>query len=187
MANIRIDLGAYVVHGQTVTFRSPADCSQVDGLVIYYPNSTKSEPEYYTFVDAHGNNVKGVSLFSGDVLVKVILDTETNRAFVQNADTNAYIEKTFVKKSTPFIVTVSGSWTEDATNGGYYKTVGVEGILESDTTLVDVVLGDNLEENEKSVAAWACVTRVTTHDNHVKLWANINPPNDEFTIQLKVV
>jgi hypothetical protein len=47
----------------------------------------------FLFADAHGNNVGSVDLFASDVLVKVILDTELNRAYVQNADTNKYLEE----------------------------------------------------------------------------------------------
>ncbi len=92
MANIRIDLEATVVNGQTLTFRSPADCSQVTGLIIYYPVGDTTTSKTFQFADAHGNNVGSVSLFAEDVLVKVILDTDAGKAYVQNADTNAYLE-----------------------------------------------------------------------------------------------
>lgn len=97
--NIRIDLGSPVYSGQTLTFKSPADCSAVTGLIVYYPENSSPVSKTFQFADAHGNNVGSVSLFAENVLVKVILDTELNRAYVQNADTNAYIEGTFLKKS----------------------------------------------------------------------------------------
>jgi hypothetical protein len=92
MANIRIDLEATVVNGQALTFKSPADCSQVTGLIIYYPVGDTTTSKTFQFADAHGNNVGSVSLFAEDVLVKVILDTDAGKAYVQNADTNAYLE-----------------------------------------------------------------------------------------------
>lgn len=97
MANIRIDLQAPVVNGQTLTFKSPVDCSQITGLIVYYP---VSQSTIFQFADAHGNNVGDIDhLFAADVLVKVILDTELNRAYVQNADTNAYLENRLGGKS----------------------------------------------------------------------------------------
>lgn len=95
MSNIRLDLGSPVYDGQTLTFKSPADCSQVTGLIVYYPENDSTVSKTFQFADAHGNNVGSVSLFAENVLVKVILDTELNRAYVQNADTNAYLEGKF--------------------------------------------------------------------------------------------
>jgi lysophospholipase L1-like esterase len=66
----------------------------VTGLIIYH-NGGKTE---FAFADAHGNNVGDIDhLFAENAVVKVILDVTTSMAFVQNADTNAYIERTFVK------------------------------------------------------------------------------------------
>lgn len=98
MATIRLDLDGAVIHGQALTFRSPADCSQVDGLIVYYPEGDATTSKTFEFADAHGNNVGSIDLFAADVLVKVILDTEKNRAYVQNADTNAYLEAQFAQR-----------------------------------------------------------------------------------------
>ena len=92
--NIRVDLKTNIADGSEVVFRSPADCSQVTGLVIYHTGG-KTE---FAFADAHGNNVGDIDhLFAENAVVKVILDVTAGMAFVQNADTNAYIERTFVK------------------------------------------------------------------------------------------
>lgn len=92
--NIRVNLNTNIADGSEVVFRSPADCSQVTGLVIYH-NGGKTE---FAFADAHGNNVGDIDhLFAENAVVKVILDVTASMAFVQNADTNAYIERTFVK------------------------------------------------------------------------------------------
>lgn len=92
--NIRVDLNTNIADGSEVVFRSPADCSQVTGLAIYH-HGGKTE---FSFADAHGNNVGDIDhLFAENAVVKVILDVTAGMAFVQNADTNAYIERTFVK------------------------------------------------------------------------------------------
>lgn len=92
MPNIRIDSTVPIINGQTITFRSPADCSQVTGLIVYYPEGNGTTSKTFQFADAHGNNVGNIHLFAENVLVKVILDTDMGRAYVQNADTNAYLE-----------------------------------------------------------------------------------------------
>lgn len=92
--NIRVDLNTPIKDGTEVVFRSPVDCSQITGLIVYhkgYDGSTVSTE--FALADAHGNNVGDIDhLFAENVVVKVILDLSTSMAFVQNADTNAYLE-----------------------------------------------------------------------------------------------
>ena len=97
MANIRIDSPVQVFNGQALTFKSPADCSQITGLRVYYPEGNGTASKDFQFADAHGNNVGDIDLFAEDVLVKVILDVDASRAYVQNADTNAYLEGRFAR------------------------------------------------------------------------------------------
>ncbi|MBR5794537.1 MAG: hypothetical protein IKY26_00155 [Erysipelotrichaceae bacterium] len=85
------------------------------------------------------------------------------------------------------IVTIDTSWTEDTINGGYTKTVAVAGMLATDTPFVDVVLGDNIEANVTALKAWNLVTRITTAENSITLYANGDAPTTAFDIQLKVV
>lgn len=90
--NIRVDLSYPIKDGTEVVFRSPVDCSQVTGLKVYCPDGSQE----FVLADAHGNNVGWIShLFAEDVAVKVILDVTKGMAFVQNADTNAYLEGRF--------------------------------------------------------------------------------------------
>jgi hypothetical protein len=73
---------------------------------VYYGESYTE----FALADAHGNNVGDIDhLFAENVVVKVILDVTNAMAFVQNADTNAYIERTFVK-------TVNGTTPDETGN-----------------------------------------------------------------------
>lgn len=94
---IRIDLGYTVEDGSEIKFKSPVSASATTGLIAYYPDAdgvvVSTE---FAFADAHGNNVGAVDhLFAENAVVKVILDLDTNNAFVQNADTNKYLEDRF--------------------------------------------------------------------------------------------
>lgn len=97
MPKIRIDLEATVLNGQALTFKAPADCSDITGLIIYYPEGNTTTSKNFKFVDAHGVDVGSgtISLFAANALVKVVLDTDSGKAYVQNADTNAYLEGKF--------------------------------------------------------------------------------------------
>lgn len=90
--NVIVDLNTPIKDGTEVVFRSPVDCSQVNGLKVYYLGGSQE----FAFADAHGNNVGDIDhLFAENVAVKVILDVTHGMAFVQNADTNAYLEGRF--------------------------------------------------------------------------------------------
>ena len=97
MSNIRIDVDYTIKDGTEIKFRSPVDCSAITGLIVYYPGADgNTVSKVFTLADAHGNNVGDIDhLFAEDVVVKVILDVTKGMAFVQNADTNAYLEGKF--------------------------------------------------------------------------------------------
>lgn len=99
MANIRVDLNHAPLDGETVTFKAPCDASTITGMVIYYPdgNSTVSKP--FTLTDANGADI-GVldNIFAKDAIVKAILDTDGNKAYIQNPNTNTYLEEKFDSK-----------------------------------------------------------------------------------------
>jgi hypothetical protein len=101
---IVVTIGYSVADGSEVKFRAPVDCSEITRLQVQYIDENK-EPasKTFAFADANGNNVSEINnLFSQGSIVKVILDFDvdidgngTGAAFVQNADTNAYLEGRF--------------------------------------------------------------------------------------------
>ena len=99
MANIRVDLNKTIKDGSAIVFRSPVDCSAITGLVVYYVAEYGAiTSKEFVLADAHGHNVGDIDhLFAENAVVKVILDVTAGMAYVQNADTNAYIERTFIK------------------------------------------------------------------------------------------
>lgn len=96
MANIRVDLNHAPLDGEAVTFKAPCDASEITGLVIYYDGVSKA----FTLTDANGNDI-GVldNIFAEGAIVKAILDTDGNKAFVQNPNTNTYLESKFDTKA----------------------------------------------------------------------------------------
>ena len=89
MANIKLEVGHELVNGLPVTFAAPCNCTEIAGLKVYYPGGSKE----FTFKDAHGNALTGLgNLFSKGAYVKAILDVTGGNAYLQNADTNAYLE-----------------------------------------------------------------------------------------------
>lgn len=97
MANVRVDLKYPIYDGMPVTFKAPCDCTAVTGIIVYYPsndeNASTVVSKAFSFKDAHGTNLSGLgNLFAKDAYVSVILDVNTNSAYIQNANTNSYLE-----------------------------------------------------------------------------------------------
>lgn len=103
MANVRVDLDYPISDGLPLTFIAPCPCSEVEGLTVYYPavvGSTSILSKAFTFKDAHCNDLTGLGdLFNTNAYVKVILNTRDYVAYLQNADTNAYLEGQLDKKA----------------------------------------------------------------------------------------
>ena len=117
--NIRVDLSTSIYDCTEVVFRSPVDCSQVTGLIVYYPDNGNISSQEFMFADAHGNNVGDIDhLFTENAVVKVIIDITTGMAFVQNADTNAYIERTFIKSVNGLTPDENGNVNVEGGSGG---------------------------------------------------------------------
>lgn len=96
MAKITITINGPLMDGHKVTFAAPCDCTEVDGLkVLYIEDGTRSS-KLFTMKDAQGNTLTGLgNLFAKNSYVHAILDTNNNLAYLQNANTNKYIEQRF--------------------------------------------------------------------------------------------
>lgn len=97
MAKIRVNIEHMLVDGMPLTFRAPCVSASADGIKIYYPNeSGVLQAKEFTFKDCHGNALASFdNLFVSGAYVKVILNTTAAEAYIQNADTNAYLEARF--------------------------------------------------------------------------------------------
>ena len=137
MSKARIVLDTPIYDGISLTFKAPCDCSAVDGIIVYYRDLTEETSEQctatFTFKDAHGNTLTGIgNLFSEGAYVKVILDTNNGYAYIQNADTNGYLEEKFVD----YVVEqgTSGIWTYRKWASGLAECFGALDITTAITT-----------------------------------------------------
>ena len=138
--NVRVDLSTPVYDGMEVKFKAPCDAAEVTGLNLYYIKDGVQESQNFAFADANANNVGHIdALFAAGAVVKVILDLETNMAFIQNADTNAYLENRFKE--------IGGG------GGG-----GATEVYAAEYDLVDMVLLSNFGEMESAFLSGKIVT-----------------------------
>jgi hypothetical protein len=122
MAKLRVDLTEPLLNGMDIKFKAPSDCTAVDGLIVYAPdNNGGISSQVFTFKDAHGNTLTGLgNLFAVNVLVKVMVDTETGSAYIQNADTNKYLENKIANAGSKVNLSSSVSSTSTSTAANSY-------------------------------------------------------------------
>ena len=132
MAYIKINTNYPVYDGMPLTFEAPCDCTSVEGLTVTYNNESTS----FVFKDAHGNTLTGVGgLFAKGAYVKVILDTQNGGAYIQNADTNAYLEAKFNQTVT---TTGNGSAYVATVQGISELKAGVSFVMIPHTTSISI-------------------------------------------------
>ena len=108
MAYIKVEVDYPIEDGMSLTLKAPCDCTAVTGLKVYYPVMTESEStttnKVFSFKDAHNNALTSVgNLFTQNAYIKVILDVTNGVAFIQNQDTNKYLEDKFSTLNTSLL------------------------------------------------------------------------------------
>lgn len=96
MAKVKIEYDRPLKDGIPLIFKAPCDCTAVDGIRVYYSHEDGEESQEFTFRDTHGNDLEGLdNLFKAGALVVVHVDIVNGHAYIQNADTNSYLEGRF--------------------------------------------------------------------------------------------
>jgi hypothetical protein len=96
MANIKVESKRPLFDGMAITFKAPCKCNAVEGLTVVYEGVSRN----FFFRDTHGTVLTGIgNLFEEGAYVQAILDTVNGYAYLQNADTNSYLESRFWKES----------------------------------------------------------------------------------------
>lgn len=189
MANIKITLDHDIVDGESVTFKAPCDATEVTGIKVYYKVETEEgstdADKTFTFRDAHCEALTNIdNLFKEGAYLTALLDTTNNYAFIQNADTNKYLEgKASVKKFTATLT--ANGW--EGTEAPYTQTVAVSGMLASYEPVTDVELSDTFSTRKQEYAAWSKITMITTATNSVTAYCDQSKPNTDVTIKMLAV
>ena len=94
MAKIKVTVDGTLMDGHRVTFKAPCDCTNVESLKVCYIENGTQKNRLFTMKDSHGNSLAGLgNLFAEGAYVHAILDTVNGFAYLQNADTNSYLEE----------------------------------------------------------------------------------------------
>lgn len=151
MAILRVDLTEPLRDGMAIKFKAPCDCTEVTGFTISYPNETGIySGRAFSLFDAHKNRLTGIgNLFLKDAYVTVLVDTKNDIAYIQNADTNSYLEGEFEKLRALHV---------DDGNGCFYRMVGAE----PEWINPPMVVGTEYRTTER-FAGKPVYTTITTH------------------------
>lgn len=119
MATIKVNLTEPLRDGMDIKFQAPCDCVAVTSLTLTYPTEAGgTASKTLTMMDAHGNRLTGIgNLFMQGAYVKVMVDSANSIAYLQNADTNGYLEGEFNKLRALHL---------DNGSGCFYRNVGGE-------------------------------------------------------------
>jgi hypothetical protein len=113
---------------------------------------------------------------------------ETPSGAQTKVDTHAAVQASLSQlghvKHAVLTTTLDTTW--QGSEAPYTKTQTVNGLLATDTPIVDVVMSGDFETDEARIEAWGYVYRITTADNAITLYAT-EKPAVELPIQLKVV
>lgn len=181
MANIRLDLNHIPLDGEAVTFKAPCDASQITGLIIYWvDDSNITVSQVFTLADANGGDIGTLdNIFSAGAIVKVILDTDEHKAFMQNSDTNTYLEG----KLSDVAKRVHKHTVEEITNFPSVMTPAVHNHPKSQITDLPVIPASvsevahqyavsNSKESISDVTTWNNVTNPLTQRQRACVYGN---------------
>lgn len=78
-------------------------------------------------------------------------------------------------------------WTDTSGNAPFIQTVNIQGILATDTPIIDVVLSSTSETAKSQLEAFSCLSKVETADGSITATCLDTKPTIDIPIKLKVI
>lgn len=142
--------------------------------------------------DTKGLVTSGEDLTSADIPdISETYETKSNKSdsFTTSSNTTYASTKALVdglstkSEFKRYTATIGTSWTQGE-NSGYTQDISIEGILETDTPTIDLILSDNIETAKSQIEAWSCISRITTSNSKVTVYCYDSSPTIEIPIQI---
>lgn len=186
MANIKVNLTEVLHDGSSVTFKAPCACNAIDGITVIYPDIVDdvatTVSKTFKFKDAHGNDLTSVNnLFAEGAYIKVVFDTANCNAYLQNADSNGYIERRLNVRTATLS---ASSWSSSAP---YTQTVNVADITANDQPIISVGTPTTLSSASYKalIKAYAMIDRAVTGAGTITFYCYTKKPATDIPVLIK--
>ena len=120
--------------------------------------------------------------------IKQILEALGYKVDPETGDVSFEIMEKAAKATHPEIIRATILGGESAWSGSaapYTQQIKVDGILESDTPIIDISLGDIYETVQKQLDSYANIFKILTYDGYIVVYSS-KPTEDDVNIQIRV-
>lgn len=145
--------------------------------------------------DSKGLVTAGADLSASDIPdISATYETKSNKSdsYTQSSSTTYSSTKALVDglstkaEVSNYTATITTTWTEGS-NFVYSQTISVQGILSTDTPIIDVVLDSDPVAAQSQLDAWSYISRISTGNNSITVYAVGTAPNVAIPIQILCV
>ena len=178
--NIQIDIDGETYELSTIVADNVNKIQLILEALGYYVDEDTQEIKFdlldkIASVDDEGNVTFNIT--TGDI-------TETDdKFFMSQAEKDRLAQATHPEIKKVTILGGSQAWTGDA--APYTQQITVDGILETDTPVVDISLGDIYDTVQKQLDSYAYIYKILTYNGYIVVYAS-EPTEDDLTIQMKL-
>lgn len=124
-----------------------------------------------------------VTLSATDVNAVPTTRTVNGKALANNISLTA--SDVGASTSTLYSTTIGTSWS--GSSAPYTQTVNINGILGSDSPIVDIVPSNTTSTAIAQLEAWSCISKITTNSGSITITCYEEKPDISIPIQLLVV
>lgn len=78
-------------------------------------------------------------------------------------------------------------WADTSGNAPFTQTVNIQGILATDTPIIDVVLSSTTDTAKSQLEAFSCLSKIETADGSITATCLDTKPTIDIPIKLKVI
>ncbi len=145
--------------------------------------------------DSKGLVTTGADLSASDIPdISTTYETKSNKSdsYTQSSSTTYSSTKALVDglstkaEVSRYTATITTTWTEGASSV-YFQTISVQGILSTDTPIIDVVLDSDPVAAQSQLDAWSYISRISTSNDSITVYAVGAAPTTAIPIQILCV
>lgn len=173
----------------------------IDNLAVYIPVIVKDESSgKKVYTKTHADLIDGIlgthsggtgideltggKLIASSADAKSLEEIDVNLTYLTKLEGNIQ-EQLDIAKSRRYTITVPITGWVTLESGGYNKDITIQGILDTDNPLVNLVYsGTTTESMTADDEAYGCLSRITTTTNKITLYCNGELPKQEVSISL---